>query len=82
VVRGSVVSRRGVGTVAAVVVSSAFFGSAHIYLGGRHFLSAAVGGVFFALVVLASGSLWAAMIIHAAADLSSGELGYHASRVS
>ena len=70
------------GTVAAVVISSAFFGFAHIYLGWPNVLGTAVGGVFFALVVLASGSLWPAMIIHAAVDLSSGELGYHASRVS
>jgi uncharacterized protein len=65
-------------TIAAVAISSVLFGFGHIYLGAKAVLTTGIGGVFFALVVLASGSLWPAMIIHAAVDLNSGDLGFRA----
>ena len=65
-----------VGVVLAVVITSVLFGFAHIYLGTQDVLTTGIGGVFFALVVLASGSLWPAMIIHAVVDLNSGDLGF------
>jgi hypothetical protein len=38
----------------------------------------AVLGLVFALIVLAAGSLWPAMIAHALLDLHSGDVGYRA----
>jgi hypothetical protein len=67
-----------ISVVLAVVISSVLFGFAHIYLGAQDVLTTGIGGVFFALVVLVSGSLWSAMIIHAAVDLNSGDLGFRA----
>jgi membrane protease YdiL (CAAX protease family) len=66
------------GLVLAVVITSIFFGFGHIYLGGQNVLKSGIGGVVFALVALAAGSLWPAIIIHAALDLSSGDLGFRA----
>jgi uncharacterized protein len=63
------------GLSAAVVVSSAAFGFDHMYLGRRYALRTAIGGLAFAAVVVVSGSLWPAIVIHAAADLVSGDLG-------
>ena len=39
-------------------------------------LRTAVVGAVLALVVLAAGSLWPAILIHAAMDLISSDLGY------
>lgn len=69
-------------TIAAVAISSVLFGFGHIYLGAKAVLTTGIGSVFFALVVLASGSLWPAMIIHAAVDLNSGDLGYRAAQAA
>lgn len=66
------------GPVLAAAISSALFGFAHIYLGVWHVPRTAIIGVAFALIVLATGSLWPAIIIHAAVDLHSGDLGFRA----
>lgn len=68
------------GPVAAAIISSVVFGFAHLYLGWRQVPRTGLLGVVFAFVVLASGSLWPAIIIHAAVDLSSGDLAYNALR--
>jgi membrane protease YdiL (CAAX protease family) len=65
---------------ATVAISSVLFGFAHIYLGMQHVGSTTIGGFVFAIIALGAGSLWAAIIVHAVADLSSGELGYYAFR--
>ena len=39
-----------------------------------------LGGLFFALLTLVTGALWPAVLIHAFADLASGELAYRARR--
>lgn len=64
------------GLIAGIIVSSAIFGLMHIYLGVAQVPRTALMGLLFALIVVASGSLWPAMIIHAAIDLSSGEIGF------
>lgn len=66
------------GPVAAVVISSILFGAAHLYLDGRSAIRAGIVGAVMAGLVLLSGSLWPAMILHAAVDINSGDLAFHA----
>ena len=66
------------GIILAVGVSSLLFGFAHIYLGVRQVWVTAAVGAAAALLVLAAGSLWPAIILHAAQDLYSFDLGYRA----
>jgi uncharacterized protein len=66
------------GLVPAAVISCVVFGLAHAYLGSEHLLRTALCGVFVVLLVLVSGSLWPAMIVHAAVDLNSGDLSFRA----
>ena len=70
------------GIIAAVVISSIVFGFAHLYQGYRHAPRTALVGLFLAVVVLLSKSLWPAILIHAAIDFSSGELGFAISRAA
>jgi membrane protease YdiL (CAAX protease family) len=69
-----------IGLVLAVTISAILFGFAHIYFGVRQVWVGAVVGAFFAAVVLAAGSLLPAMIMHAAMDLNSFDLGHRALR--
>jgi membrane protease YdiL (CAAX protease family) len=64
------------GPVPAAILSSVVFGFGHIYLGLAHVPRTALVGVVFAFLTLGTGSLWPAIIIHAALDLHSGELGF------
>lgn len=64
--------------LAAALISSALFGLAHIYIGVPHVIRGAIVGAVFAALVLGTGSLWAAMALHAVIDLSSGALVYRA----
>jgi uncharacterized protein len=66
------------GPVPAALISSAIFGFGHIYLGLGHVPRTALVGLIFAVIVLLSGSLWPVIVIHAAMDLNSGDLGFHA----
>lgn len=70
------------GLVAAVIISSIIFGYNHIYLGVAQVPRTAIVGLLLALVVLASGSLWLAMLIHAAVDMNSGEIGFRVGRAA
>ena len=70
------------GLAIAVIISSLLFGCAHIYLGAAHVPKTAIVGLLLALVVVVSGSLWPAMVIHAALDLSAGEIGFHVGRAA
>jgi membrane protease YdiL (CAAX protease family) len=69
-----------IGLILAVIISAILFGFAHIYFGVRQVWVSAVVGAFFATVVLAAGSLLPAMIMHAAMDLNSFDLGHRALR--
>jgi membrane protease YdiL (CAAX protease family) len=64
-----------IGPLAGVAVACLMFGFAHLYLGARGAARAAVMGAVMAGVVALTGSLWVAMILHAAVDLHSGALG-------
>jgi len=70
------------GLIAGIIISSAIFGFMHMYLGAAHVPKTALIGLLFALVVVASGSLWPAMVIHAAMDLSSGEISFRVSEAA
>jgi hypothetical protein len=74
--------RESTGMIAAVVLSSIVFGFAHIYQGYRLVPRTAIVGLFLAVVVVLTKSLWPAILIHAAIDFSSGELGFAISRAS
>jgi membrane protease YdiL (CAAX protease family) len=64
-----------IGPVAAVAVACLTFGFAHLYLGARGAIRAGIAGVAMSVVVALTGSLWVAMVLHAAIDLHSGALG-------
>ena len=64
------------GPVAAVLLASLIFGAGHVYLGIAQVPKTAFVGFLFAMVVNLTGSLWLAMLLHAAVDWNSGELGF------
>lgn len=66
----------GMGPVAAVLLASIIFGAGHVYLGVAQVPKTAFIGLIFAVVVGITGSLWPAMLLHAAVDWNSGELGF------
>jgi len=65
-----------IGPVGAVIAASALFGIGHIYLGVVQVPKTAFVGFIFAVVAALSGSLFPAMLLHAAIDWNSGELGF------
>jgi membrane protease YdiL (CAAX protease family) len=64
------------GPVAAVLLASLIFGAGHVYLGIAQVPKTGFIGLIFAIVVSLTGSLWPAMLLHAAVDWNSGELGF------
>jgi membrane protease YdiL (CAAX protease family) len=68
--------------ILAVIISSIIFGFGHVYLGFNQVPRTAVFGLVLALIVVASGSLWPAIAIHAALDMNSGELGFRVRQVA
>ncbi|HEX7190379.1 MAG TPA: CPBP family intramembrane glutamic endopeptidase [Thermoanaerobaculia bacterium] len=64
-----------------LLVSSLLFGLAHLYLGWKHVLRTSIAGVFFALVAVASASLWPAIALHAFIDILGGDLGFRSLQV-
>jgi hypothetical protein len=65
-----------VGVWPAAVLSSIVFGVGHVYLGVRQIPNTAIIGLVMATLAILSGSLWPAMLLHAAIDWNSGELGF------
>ena len=64
------------GTVGAYVAVLVLFGLGHAYQGRSGTLKATAAGAVMCLIVLATGSLIPAMIIHALIDAGSGTLGF------
>jgi membrane protease YdiL (CAAX protease family) len=64
------------GPLMAVLLSSALFGAGHIYMGWAQAPKTALLGLILAFIALGSASLLPAMLLHAALDWNSGELGY------
>jgi uncharacterized protein len=65
-----------VGVWPAAVLSSIVFGLGHTYLGVRQIPNTALIGMAMATLAILSGSLWPAMLLHAAIDWNSGEIGF------
>jgi hypothetical protein len=65
-----------VGPWPAAILSSIVFGAGHAYLGVRQIPNTALIGLIMATLALLSGSLWPAMLLHAAIDWNSGDLGF------
>jgi membrane protease YdiL (CAAX protease family) len=64
------------GLIPAILIAAILFGLGHVYMGPLQVPKTAFVGLVFAFVVWLSGSLWPAMLLHAAIDWNSGELGY------
>lgn len=60
----------------AITLSSLIFGLAHSYLGIRQVPRTFVVGLLLAALAWLSGSLWPSIVLHAAIDWNSGELGF------
>jgi hypothetical protein len=60
----------------AIVLSSLIFGLGHVYLGIKQVPRTFVVGLLLAGLAWLSGSLWPSIVLHAAIDWNSGELGY------
>lgn len=65
-----------VGVWPAAILSSIVFGIGHVYLGVRQIPNTAAIGLVMAAFAILSGSLWPAMLLHAAIDWNSGEIGF------
>jgi len=65
-----------VGVGAAVVLASIAFGVAHLYQGWTGVLKTGIVGIVMGGIVLASGWLLPAMLLHALIDVTSGMLAY------
>ena len=66
----------------AVIAASILFGIGHVYLGLIQVPKTAIVGLLLAVVVALTGSLWPAMLLHAAIDWNSGELAFHLLRAA
>jgi membrane protease YdiL (CAAX protease family) len=63
-----------VGLWPAVIVSSVIFGLGHAYQGSAGILKTGLIGLVMALLVVFSGSLWIAILVHAVLDIASGRI--------
>src|SRR4029079_12934799 len=64
------------GSVGAMALVGVLFGIRHAYQGRAGVVKATLAGAFMAALVLVTGSLVPAMIVHALIDIGSGTLGY------
>jgi membrane protease YdiL (CAAX protease family) len=62
----------GLGVVLAIVLSTLIFGLSHAYMGRDGATRAGVVGLVVAGLYWLTGSLWASMLLHATADVTSG----------
>jgi membrane protease YdiL (CAAX protease family) len=60
----------------AALGSAALFGLAHAYQGAAGLVRTAALGLVMAAAYWSSGSLWPAVLVHAAIDLHGGAIGY------
>ena len=62
----------------AGLIQAVLFGVAHFYQGRRGILLTGFAGVFLTAVTFVTGSIWAAVLIHALMDLNAGDLSLRA----
>jgi membrane protease YdiL (CAAX protease family) len=62
----------------AGLAQAVLFGVAHFYQGRRGILLTGFAGIFLTAVTFVTGSLWAAVLIHALMDLNAGDLALRA----
>jgi len=70
------------GPVIGFALAAVFFGVGHLYLGYMHVVRTTIVGVLFGCIVVGTGSLWLAIVLHAAMDLVGGEVGSRAFRLA
>jgi membrane protease YdiL (CAAX protease family) len=70
------------GPVAGFALAAALFGFGHLYLGRMHVVRTAIVGAVFGFLVIGTGSLWLAIVLHAAMDLIGGAVGGRAFRTA
>jgi membrane protease YdiL (CAAX protease family) len=68
------------GALLAILVSAVVFALGHVYQGWRGAMQAGTIGFVFAILFVASGSLWWLMVIHAMIDVYGGVFARHISR--
>jgi membrane protease YdiL (CAAX protease family) len=70
------------GSVAGFALAAVLFGLSHLYLGRMHVGRTAIVGAVFGLLVIGTGALWLAIVLHVAMDLMGGAVGGHAFRAA
>jgi membrane protease YdiL (CAAX protease family) len=68
--------RPSLGLAGAALASILLFGAGHAYQGPKHGIRATAAGIVMTAIVLLTGSLLPAMLVHASMDLGAGFLGY------
>ena len=70
------------GPVPGFALAAVLFGLGHLYLGRMHVVRTAIVGAVFGLLVIGTGSLWLAIVLHTAMDLIGGAVGGRAFRAA
>jgi membrane protease YdiL (CAAX protease family) len=65
-----------VGTALAALIGVILFGALHLYQGTRGAFKAGMAGLVMMIIVLLTGWLFPAMVVHALVDLGAGVLGF------
>ena len=65
-----------VGTALAALIGVILFGALHLYQGRRGAFKAGMAGLVMMIIVLLTGWLFPAMVVHALVDLGAGILGF------
>jgi len=62
----------------AGLIQAVLFGVAHFYQGRRGIVLTGFAGIFLTAITFVTGSIWAAVLIHALMDLNAGDLALRA----
>ena len=54
----------------AILAAAIIFGTHHLYQGSKGVVSTSIAGLIFTAILIVTGSLWPAMLYHAAVDMS------------
>lgn len=70
------------GLILAIIISSILFGFGHVYLRPLQVPITAMVGLVLAIIVVATGSLWPAIAIHAGLNINNSEISFRMERAS